>query len=216
MKSKQGGELVEKRGIEVGNIFQLGYHYSNLMHDAEFTDETGHRQKYYMGCYGIGIGRTLAAVVEKFHDEKGIVWPTSIAPALVYIARIGLDEKVVKAADELYELLTSTGVLVLYDDRDVRPGEKFADADLMGIPYRVVVSPKTVESGKLEVKARQDLSNDKSHLLTSQELLDYIASQTGEPVPANNTLHITSQTIQDDRADTNNLVTKAQEAAKKE
>jgi len=174
MKSPEGGELVEKKGIEVGNIFQLGYHYTNLMKDAVYTDEAGEAQKYYMGCYGLGVGRTMAAVVEAFHDDKGIIWPSSIAPAQVYLARIGLDDSVVKAADKLYEQLTSTGVLVLYDDRDVRPGEKFADADLMGIPYRVVISPKTVVDGKIEVKARQ---SDETVMLSADnldELQDYM------------------------------------------
>lgn len=148
------GQFAEKRGIEVGNIFQLGYHYSTLMHDAEYTDETGKRQKYYMGCYGIGIGRTLAAIVEKYHDEKGIAWPRQVAPFDVYLARLGDKPEVVKAADGLYERLTAAGVEVLYDDRDARPGEKFADADLMGIPYRLVVSEKTLEKGAYEWKAR--------------------------------------------------------------
>jgi prolyl-tRNA synthetase len=152
-----GGKLVAKKGIEVGNIFQLGYHYSKLMHDAEFTDETGHRQKYYMGCYGIGIARTLAAVVEAHHDEKGIAWPENIAPYKVYIARLGDKPDVVAAGDKLYQDLTQAGVAVLYDDRiDARPGEKFADADLLGIPYRVVVSQKTFAAGQVEVKKRTD------------------------------------------------------------
>ncbi len=154
MKSPDGGVLIEKKGIEVGNIFQLGYHYSNLMTDAEYTDDTGKRQKYYMGCYGIGIGRTMAAVVESCHDDKGIMWPGTIAPYRVYIARLGLNPDVSDLADNLYKDLTAAGVLVLYDDRDARPGEKFADADLLGIPYRIVVSDKTLESGLFEVKRR--------------------------------------------------------------
>lgn len=155
MKSPDGGELLERRGIEVGNIFQLGYHYSNLMHDAEYTNENGQRQKYYMGCYGIGIGRTLAAIVEKYHDDKGIVWPGNIAPYQIYLASIGESEQVREAADQLYGALTDAGVLVLYDDRtDVRAGEKFADADLLGIPYRVVVSEKTLASQRFEIKKR--------------------------------------------------------------
>ena len=148
-------KLIERRGIEVGNIFQLGYHYSNLMQGAEYMDEEGHLQKYYMGCYGIGIGRTLAAIVEKHHDDRGIVWPEAVAPAKVYLARLGDADEVVKQADELYERLTASGVEVLYDDRDTRPGEKFADADLLGIPYRVVISGKTVASDSYELKARQ-------------------------------------------------------------
>lgn len=155
--SPDGGTLVAKKGIEVGNIFQLGFHYTNLMRDAEYTDETGHRQKYYMGCYGIGIGRTLAAIVETHHDEKGIIWPENIAPYKVYIARLGDKQAVLEAADKLYKDLTAAGVLVLYDDRlDARPGEKFADADLLGIPYRVVVSEKSLAAQQFEVKKRTE------------------------------------------------------------
>jgi prolyl-tRNA synthetase len=157
MLSREGGKLVEKRGIEVGNIFQLGYHYTNLMHDAEYTDEKGERQKYYMGCYGIGIGRTMAAVVEASHDEKGIVWPEAIAPFKVSIVRLGDKDETIKLADALYETLKNRDVAVLYDDRDnVRPGEKFADADLVGVPHRIVVSDKTVSSGQYEVKGRKE------------------------------------------------------------
>jgi prolyl-tRNA synthetase len=165
--SPDGGTLVEKKGIEVGNIFQLGYHYSTLMHDAEYTNEEGKRQKYYMGCYGFGIGRTLAAIVEAHHDDKGIIWPENIAPFRVYLARLGLDEAVVTAADKLYDELTAAGIEVLYDDRDARPGEKFADADLLGIPHRVVVSAKTLEQGKLEYKKRTE---SESSMLTQEEL----------------------------------------------
>lgn len=168
MRSLQGGELVEKRGIEVGNIFQLGYHYANLMKDAEYTNEKGQRQKYYMGCYGIGIGRTLAAIVEKFHDDRGIMWPKNVAPFQVYLASIGTDPAVIKAADDLYETFQDKKIDVLYDDRDVRPGEKFSDADLIGIPVRVVVSSKTLEQNKYEYKLRQQ--ND-AELLTGEQLL---------------------------------------------
>lgn len=178
MKSLEGGELVEKRGIEVGNIFQLGYHYTNLMKDAQYTNEAGVRQKYYMGCYGFGIGRTMAAVVEANHDDRGIVWPESIAPALVYLARIGDDEDVIRVSDELYEQLTSQDVLVLYDDRDARAGEKFTDADLTGIPYRVVISPKLVDSGQVEVKARSATDAKDVRLITTKELIARAASGT--------------------------------------
>jgi len=154
LQAEQGGELIEKRGIEVGNIFQLGYHYTNLMKDAEYTNIEGKRQKYYMGCYGIGIGRTLAAIVEAHHDDRGIIWPENVAPYKVYIVRIGTSDAVVKEADDLYKMLQDKGVDVLYDDRDARPGEKFADADLLGIPHRVVVSEKMLEKGKYEYKAR--------------------------------------------------------------
>jgi prolyl-tRNA synthetase len=155
--SPEGGVLVEKRGIEVGNIFQLGFHYSNLMHDAEYTNEKGTREKYYMGCYGIGIGRTLAAIVEAHHDDRGIIWPESIAPFTVYLARLGEEENVMQTASTLYEDLTRAGVAVLYDDRTgIRAGEKFADADLLGIPYRVVVSAKSLSNNQVEVKKRTE------------------------------------------------------------
>ncbi|HSX17192.1 MAG TPA: proline--tRNA ligase [Patescibacteria group bacterium] len=155
--SQDGGKLVAKKGIEVGNIFQLGYHYSKLMHDAEYTNESGTREKYYMGCYGLGVARTLAAIVEVHHDDKGMVWPANIAPYKAYLARLGDKPEVVAAADKLYEDLTQAGVAVLYDDRmETRPGEKFADADLLGIPYRVVISEKTIASNVFEVKKRTD------------------------------------------------------------
>ncbi len=167
MKSLDGGVLTEKRGIEAGNIFQLGYHYSNLMHDAVYMDGNGDLQKYYMGCYGIGVGRTMAAIVEAMHDEKGMVWPMNIAPYHVYLARLGNDEAVVRAADELCSELEQSGFTVLYDDRDVRPGEKFADADLLGIPYRVVISQKTIAEEKIEVKARTESD---ARLISTEEL----------------------------------------------
>jgi prolyl-tRNA synthetase len=156
MKSIQGGELVEKKGIEVGNIFQLGHHYTNLMAGADYADDSGGLEKLYMGCYGIGIGRTLAAIVEKHHDEKGIIWPDSVAPYRVYLAQLGTEDRVVKAAEKLYDSLQDIGVTVLYDDRNARPGEKFADADLLGIPHRVVVSARTVDQSVFEYKKRTE------------------------------------------------------------
>lgn len=172
MLSEDGGELTEKRGIEVGNIFQLGYHYTNLMHDAEFTNEKGERQKYYMGCYGIGIGRTMAAVVEAHHDDKGIIWPVAIAPYQVYLASIGVAPKVTEATENLYKSLTNAGIEVIYDNRDVRPGEKFADADLMGIPYRVVVSEKTLANNQYELKRRTE---DATQLLDLDGVIKMVA-----------------------------------------
>jgi len=176
--SPDGNPLTEKKGIEVGNIFQLGYHYSNLMERAEYTDEEGARQKYYMGCYGIGIGRTLAAIVEAHHDERGIVWPEAVAPAKVYLATIekpSEDGKVSDIANNIYEELTRANIGVLYDDRGVRPGEKFADADLLGIPYRVVISDKTVASDRIEVKAR---TAQEAEYLTRQELMQKLGIPT--------------------------------------
>ena len=146
--------LVERRGIEVGNIFQLGYHYTNMMEVAEYTDENGKMQKYYMGCYGIGIGRTMAAVVEKYHDKNGIIWPENIAPFKIFLAALGNDKKVLDTAEQLYKQLQDAGFEVLFDDRDIRAGEKFADADLLGLPCRVVVSEKSLAAGGFEFKKR--------------------------------------------------------------
>jgi prolyl-tRNA synthetase len=173
--SPDGGPLAERRGIEVGNIFQLGYHYSNLMHDAEYTGENGQRQKYYMGCYGIGIGRTMAAIVETHRDDKGILWPANVAPYKVYLVSIGEGEPVLQAADRLYEALTSAGVLVLYDDRtDARAGEKFADADLLGIPYRVVVSDKTLANQQFEIKKRGEAE---ATLLSEEQVIKMVSDE---------------------------------------
>jgi prolyl-tRNA synthetase len=147
-------ELVEKRAVEVGNIFSLGTRFSDPL-GLKFADQDGTEKPVIMGCYGIGPGRVMGTIVEHFADDKGIVWPENIAPYKIYLARLGEDEQVVADADKLYKDLTAAGVAVLYDDRtDVRAGEKFADADLIGIPYRVVVSEKTVASKKYEVKKR--------------------------------------------------------------
>jgi prolyl-tRNA synthetase len=148
-------ELVEKRGVEVGNIFPLESKYSDAL-ELFYDDENGGQQSIIMGCYGIGISRLVGMLAEHFSDEKGLVWPASIAPFRVYLVTIGGNETVVKAAENLYNGLTTAGVEVLYDDRDARPGEKFADADLMGIPYRVVVSEKNLANEQYEVKSRTE------------------------------------------------------------
>ncbi|MBI4973759.1 proline--tRNA ligase [Candidatus Roizmanbacteria bacterium] len=159
--------LVEKQGIEVGNIFQLGYHYSRLMKDATFVDQDGKEKPYYMGCYGIGIGRTMAAIVEMHHDERGIVWPSAIAPFQVHLIGLNLEDEEVNAkCKNLYEELLKKDIEVLFDDRSTSPGEKFADADLIGIPIRLVVSKKTGD--KIEYKER--MSKD-SKLLSVDEIV---------------------------------------------
>ncbi len=146
-----GGRLIEKKGIEVGNVFQLGLHYSSKMKGAVYTDVEGKGQPFYMGCYGIGIGRSMAAIVEKHHDAKGIIWPDSAAPFQVHLVTLdgGYDN-----AEKLYHDMIAAGVEVLYDDREKTAGEKFADADLIGIPLRVVVSKKTLEKESVELKRR--------------------------------------------------------------
>ncbi len=148
-----GGTLLEKRGIEVGNIFQLGYHYTKLMQGAVFNDAEGKDQPFYMGCYGIGVGRTLAAIVERHHDDQGIIWPEAVAPFQVQLTALnGVETE----ADALYAQLTQAGVTVLYDDRDKQAGEKFADADLIGLPWRIVVSKKTIAQQSVEIKRRDE------------------------------------------------------------
>ena len=165
------GKLIEKRGIEVGNIFQLGLHYSKKMKGATFIDKTGKEKPYYMGCYGIGLGRTLATIVERFHDERGITWPSQVAPYHVHL--IGLDfsdENVKKRAFELYEKLRKDNIEVLFDEReDVSAGAKFADADLIGNPIRLVVSKRTGD--KIEFKRRNE---SKTELLTYEDVIKKI------------------------------------------
>ncbi|KKS64823.1 proline--tRNA ligase [Candidatus Daviesbacteria bacterium RIFCSPLOWO2_01_FULL_43_38] len=150
------GPLAVKRGIEVGNIFQLGFHYSSRMVNATFIDKDGKPKPYYMGCYGIGLGRTMATIAEISNDEKGIIWPEGVAPYKIHLVGLDLEEESVKGeAERVYKLLQAEGLEVLFDDRiGISAGEKFADADLIGIPYRVVVSKKTGD--KLEVKKRSE------------------------------------------------------------
>lgn len=138
---------------EVGNTFKFGSEKSEAM-GIYFTDEAGQQKPIYLASYGIGITRVMGVIVEKFADERGIVWPDAVAPYRVYLARLGDEPEVVKEADALYEKLQSDGISVLYDDSDKRPGEKFADADLLGIPHRVVVSSRTVATENYEYKGR--------------------------------------------------------------
>ncbi|MEK7089891.1 MAG: proline--tRNA ligase, partial [Patescibacteria group bacterium] len=171
--SEVGSALQEGRGIEVGNTFQLGFHYTNLMKGANYRDEDGVEKPYYMGCYGIGVGRTMAALVEKFNDEKGIIWPKVIAPFDAHLILLGnITPDLKNAAEGLYTSLRSKGIDVLYDDRDgLSAGEKFSDADLIGIPVRIVISAKTLAGGKYEVKLRNEKD---ANLVTEEELLKLI------------------------------------------
>ncbi len=147
-------ELFVTRGIEVGNIFQLGTKYSKAM-DAQYTDENGKLNPYIMGCYGIGITRTAAAAIEKYHDEWGIIWPEEIAPFKAVVVPVNVqDELQMKTAQEIYNKLLAAGVEVVLDDRDERAGVKFKDADLIGFPYRVTVG-KTITEGLVEFKTRK-------------------------------------------------------------
>jgi len=151
------GHLKIARGIEVGHIFQLGQKYSQPMKGV-VLDESGKEVTLYMGCYGIGVTRIVAAAIEQNHDERGIIWPEPIAPFQVVLVPIGAQKsaRVREVADRLYAQFTAAGIEVLYDDRDARPGVKFADAELLGIPHRVVVGERGLEAGKLEYRNRRD------------------------------------------------------------
>ena len=152
-----GGELYEKKGNELGHIFKLGYKYTSSM-NVNFLDENGKSHTPTMGCYGIGLDRTLASVIEEHHDENGIIWPITVAPYEVIIVPIKYDGAVMAAADRLANELSSLGIDALLDDREERPGVKFKDADLIGIPYRVVIGDKNLagENPRVEIKRRQE------------------------------------------------------------
>jgi prolyl-tRNA synthetase len=150
------GALQLCRGIEVGHVFQLGNKYSQAM-NATYLDEEGKSQAMEMGCYGIGVSRIVASAIEQHHDDRGIIWPTSMAPFLLVIVAIGLgkSEMVKTAADTLYAELTAAGFDVLLDDRDERPGVLFADAELIGIPHRVTVGERGLKDGVIEYQPRR-------------------------------------------------------------
>ncbi len=159
--------LEQAKASEVGNVFDLGQKYTKDF-DITFTASDGSRKHPIMGCYGLGISRVMGVIVEKFNDDKGIIWPDELSPYRTHLVVLGADDKsVLSKAEKVYEKLTASGVSVLYDDRlDVSAGEKFADSDLIGIPVRLVVSKKSGE--KVEYKRRE---NDKTELLTVEEVL---------------------------------------------
>jgi prolyl-tRNA synthetase len=148
-------ELVEKKAVEVGNIFSLGTRFSDAF-ELSYVDEEGKKKPVVMGSYGIGPGRVMGTIVEVLSDKDGIVWPKEIAPFTAHLIVVDSREgnSARAEADRLYSHLKTKGIEVMYDDRDVRAGEKFADADLMGMPYRIVVSDKTIAAGGYEVKDR--------------------------------------------------------------
>lgn len=148
-----GSDLIEEKAIEAGNIFKLGTKYSTAF-NMKFVDENGKENYVIMGCYGIGTTRLVGTIVEASHDSKGIIWPKSVTPYHVYMISIGVDEKVLEEADKLYEELKGAGIEVLYDDRNESPGKKFNDADLIGIPIRIVISEKTLKEKSVEFKER--------------------------------------------------------------
>jgi len=157
---KCGGKLSSTHGIEVGHVFKLGTFLSEKL-GAYYSDEKGESHPIIMGCYGIGFGRLLAAAVEQNHDEKGIIWPTTIAPFQVYLCPLYREgTKVSEVAEKLYNDLLAAGIEVLFDDRNESPGVKFNDADLYGIPLRVTVSPRTLEKNSVELKKRTEKASE--------------------------------------------------------
>jgi prolyl-tRNA synthetase len=149
------GVLKETRGIEVGHIFKLGTVYSEKL-GATYLAQDGKQYPVVMGCYGIGVGRLLAAAIEQHHDDKGIIFPPPIAPYHVHLVGLNMNTEVVKvAADSIYDALWKSGIETLYDDRIESPGVKFNDADLLGLPLRVVVSPRTLKQKAVEFKPRR-------------------------------------------------------------
>jgi len=150
-----GGVLKSSKGIEIGHVFKLGTKYSVAM-DAKFIDEKGERLPFIMGCYGIGVGRILIAAIESLHDDKGIVWPAAIAPYQCVITPIKYEGEVKDLADKLHDELNAAGIDTILDDRDARPGFKFADADLVGFPVRINIGDRGLKEGKVELKKRTE------------------------------------------------------------
>jgi prolyl-tRNA synthetase len=153
--SLEKDNLREERSIEVGNIFTLGTKFSEPL-NLKYKNEVGNEELVFMGSYGIGIGRLMGAIVENLSDESGIIWPKEVSPYQIHLITLGTDSKeVVEFANQVYSALKDLGIEVLYDDRDIRPGEKMADSELIGISTRVIIGKKTIESGEVEVIDRK-------------------------------------------------------------
>jgi len=162
-------KLKEDRAVEVGNIFKLGTRFSNPF-NFEYTDEEGKRKPVVMGCYGIGPSRILGTVVEVHHDDNGIIWPEELSPYKVHLIELKSDnEEVKKTAESLYEELMNKDIEVLYDDRDLSAGQKFAEADLIGCTYRIVISEKNIKKNIFEFRKRID---KKAEMISREELID--------------------------------------------
>ena len=166
-----------ENGIEVGHIFQLGNKYSESM-GIDYADETGKMHKVQMGCYGIGMTRVIGATIEQMNDENGMIWPKNIAPYQVHLLGLNLDkdEEMSRKAHELYEELKKEGIEVLFDERNISAGKKFADADLIGIPIRLTMSARSLESGGLEWKERDQKD---AKIVSEKDLIKAIQSYYG-------------------------------------
>jgi len=166
----QGESFEKKRSIEVGNIFKLGEKFSRAF-KLTFLDKDGKEKFVQMGCYGIGLGRLMGAVVEIFHDQKGIIWPKEISPFQVHLIYVGKAKKIKETAEKVYNELIKGKIEVLYDDREKSPGEKFVDCDLIGIPLRALISEKTLSKNCLEIKERK---TSKIKFIKISRLKDFI------------------------------------------
>jgi prolyl-tRNA synthetase len=171
-----GGRLQAYKGIEAGHIFVLGTHYSAKM-GANYLDEQQQSKPVVMGCYGIGVSRLVATTIEQHHDENGISWPMAVAPYHVHICTMGNDAAVIDAAKKIYDGLEALGVEVLWDDRDERPGVKFKDADLLGIPLRVTIGGKGLAGGNIELKPRTEKDPKKAELVPLASAVETLAAR---------------------------------------
>ena len=171
-----GGRVEQFRGIEAGHIFVLGTHYSAKM-DATFLDDKGEKRPLVMGCYGIGVSRLVAAIVEQHHDENGISWPVAAAPYKVHLCQIGTTAQVEETVSRIEAELLSAGIEPLIDDRDVRPGVKFKDADLIGIPYRITVGDRGLSRGLVELKARSEADPKAAEEFSPDEISKVVAER---------------------------------------
>jgi len=175
---KCGGRLEEKRAIEIGHIFYLGDKYSKDF-NLKFKDKTGKEKYVLMGCYGIGLPRLMATIVELHHDERGIIWPQEVAPFKFHLLSFGssdpkIKKKIKKTAQKIYQEFKKKNIKILFDDReDVSPGEKLVDCDLLGIPFRIIVSEKTLQKNSVEIKRRD---KKRPRLIKLNQLLKYALS----------------------------------------
>jgi prolyl-tRNA synthetase len=167
------GRRIESKAIEVGQIFYFGTKYSEPM-KAFVVSPDGKRVPVHMGSHGIGVSRLVGAIIEASHDEKGIIWPEPVAPFFAGLINLNYrDEDCIKVCDQVYEKLGSNGIEILYDDTDERPGSKFAKMDLIGLPWQIVVGPKGIKEGKLELVHRR---TGETTLLLLEELLEKIST----------------------------------------
>ncbi|MDQ7003268.1 MAG: His/Gly/Thr/Pro-type tRNA ligase C-terminal domain-containing protein [Ghiorsea sp.] len=174
------GSMEMSRGIEVGHIFELGTVYAKPM-EVLFQNEQGKRDVATMGCYGIGVSRLMAAVVEQCHDDYGMMWPVNLAPFKISVITLGKSETAFSASEKIYNELLSQGIDVVWDDRKVSPGVKFKDAELTGIPLRIVVGDRGLDNNALEIKTRWGGKEEAAPDAVCQKALDMLADLQASP-----------------------------------